>query len=233
MEEKYIKAAKRLEELPDFCFIKQKDGSYNLTVKNKESQLPVVPKKYEPVLKKCYIDSYKVFQIEKKGKKYEYCKYWDKYLYKEETVELPVYEYRGGRYYLSGMKKDKIPTEASVTAANRLKVKVDSEIRRIKEKNRISHLNRIMQERSAAYFNSSEFKDDFEEGQYGNFYIFVVNGKKKNYLIVFDLDKIYDEDEILLKLPYQNFEKVLGENNCNAEYWVDYLDLPQLRIEFF
>ena len=126
-----------------------------------------------------------------------------------------------------------MPTEASVAAANRLKVKVDGEIRRIKFKNKITHLKRIMDNRSAAYFPSTEFKDKFEEGQYGNFYVFVVNGRRKDYLIVFDLDKIYDEDEILLKLPYQNFEKVLGEDNCNAEYWVDYLDLPQLRIEFF
>ena len=230
--EEYIRAAKRIEELPE-CFIKQKDGTFNLNVKDKSKQLPVIPKKYEPVLKKCYIDSYKVFQIEKNNMKYEYCKYWDQYIYKEETVELPVYEYRGGRYYLSGTHKDKMPTEASVAAANRLKVKVDGEIRRIKFKNKITHLKRIMDNRSAAYFPSTEFKDKFEEGQYGNFYVFVVNGRRKDYLIVFDLDKIYDEDEILLKLPYQNFEKVLGEDNCNAEYWVDYLDLPQLRIEFF
>ena len=233
MEEKYIKAAKRLEELPDFCFIKQKDGSYNLTVKDRNKQLPVVPKKYEPVLKKCYIDTYKVFQIEKKGSKYEYCKYWDKYNFKEETVELPVYEYRGGRYYLSGTRKDKMPTEASVMAANRLKVKVDDEIRRIKERNRITHLNRVMKSRSAAYFNSSEFKDDFEEGQYKNFYVFVIYNKKHSYLVVFDLDKVYDEEEVELKIPHQILEVVLGEDNCNAEYWIDYLGLPPLRIEYF
>ena len=228
---KILSKAKRLNDLPD-CFIKHK-GNYNL--KSEKRKLPVVQKKYEKVLKDLYINSYSYFETEKKdGTITGYYKYWNEYYYKEEEIELPVYEYRGGMFYLSGMRKARVPTKESVDSANVLKTKVDERIKWIQKINKENFLKQEMHGKPAACLDDENFRTPFENGKLGDLYIFCIpkKGRSGNYLVVFDLKQIYDNDndDVELEIPKDIVNHILGKDNCNANEWIDTLNLGNIRV---
>ena len=222
-EENNIKKEIRdFKHLPD-CFIKKNDR-YNPNVK--KLNLPVIPIKYLYVLEKWGIE-FELYQIEKKGEVLEYCRYWDKRHYEEQEVELPVYEFKhaSGVFRYIGKHKGKLPTKRSVDAAYRLKEKVDEDILEKRTQEKIGYLRYRMAGRAAAYFDTSEFKSPFEEGDLENFCIFILKkDDKSNHMIVFDYNRIYDGD-VILDIPREYVDEIVGEDSENAERWFDVLRL--------
>ena len=232
MEQNNIKMQiSNFKDLPD-CFIK-KGNRYNPQVKH--LNLPVVPSKYIPILEKWGIE-FEIFQIEKKGETLEYCRYWDRKHFEEQKVELPAYEYKhfSKVFMYVGMHEGKLPTKPSVDAAYKLKKNVDTDITEQRNKEKIGYLRFCMGGRAAAYFDSSEFKAPFEEGDLENFCIFILKkDDNSNHIIVFDYDLIYDGD-ITLYLPQEYLDDILGKDQENAEHWMETLRLgseTQLFIE--
>ena len=196
-----------------------------------KKRLPVIPRKYERVLKNLHINSYSYLDVPMSDGSKQYCKYWNEYCFKKEMVELPVYEFRGGRYYFVEMHSEKVPTEKSVDAAMSLKPKVDAEVKRVRKKNTESFLKGELKGKAAACLETANYRMPFETGELGDLYIFCIprNSKSISHLVVFDLTKIYDEMPEL-EIPYGVEERILGKENANVIEWLEVLDIDNIRI---
>ena len=229
--ENYINEALLLKDLPKRCWI-VRENEYNLT-DEKENQLPVIPKKYEYILKDLGINSYRIFEIERKRGVGKFIRYWDQNLYEEEEVELPAYEFYGKKFHLVGLHKGMIPTKDSVKAAQKLNEKVDAEINKVKKAENLKLLEDLLGNKNAEYVKRCTFKGNLKEGVFEHYHIFFIRGKEgnlTNHIIIFDLDKIYDED-VVIEIPESYVDFVLGEDNCNANKWREKLGVDKIQID--
>lgn len=229
--ENYINEARWLKDLPTRCWI-LRDNKFNLTVE-KERQLPVIPRKYEYILKKMGINSYSIFEIEKKGRMSSFIRYWDQYHYQEEEMELPLYEFYDEKFHFIRMHKGKVPNAYSVDAARKLSAKVDFEISRARKDETRQLLKKLLGDKNAVYVKRCTFKGNLEEGRFENYHVFYIrrmDGTETNHIVIFDLNRIYDED-VVLELPEKDVKFILGKKQCHANKWRETLGIDKIKID--
>ena len=223
----YIQEARWLRELPQRCWI-FRNNKYSLTVE-KKNQLPVIPRKYEYVLKKLGINSYSIFEIEKKSGMSSFIRYWDQYHYAEEEIELPSYEFYDGKFHFKGIHRGKVPTLKAVEAAKKISERVDYEIVRARKEETRILLENLIGDKNSVYVKRCTFKGNLEEGKFDHYQIFFIrrmDGTATNHIIIFDLD---DED-VILELPEKDVKFILGKKNCHANKWRETLGIDKITV---
>lgn len=226
MSEDIKKSLRRLEEAPR-CFVKSKD-EYRLHGGN----LPTVHDNYERTLKRLKI-AYVPVKIMRRNGMETFLKYWDKNVFEEVEETLPCYEYQNENYIYIGDVTQKVPSKGTVEAALLLKTELLKEIDSVRRKKSYRVIQNIMEGKSVAYIHKKDFKGaSLYEGQVENFYVFVNkkdDGSQWNDIVIFDLNNIYKE-KVTLEIPDRYSKRILGENNENANEWVNTLGLDGIEI---
>lgn len=228
------KVMRNMAELP-MCFVKVND-KYVLHAKMEE-RLPVVPIKHLWVLEKLAISHRKVTL--ESG--IEAVEYWNKDVYKEEEVKLPVYMYMFGEYRNVEKHTDIIPTKETCEKAHELVNLVEETLKNGEIAGRAIWLKEYVGKEDAVYLSRklAEYKFEKEEKiscKDTTFHLFVIKNAKGNptdHVLVFDLEKIKNKKYVNINIPEEYREYIpyiIGNGGCNLKKIVAELGIKKINI---
>lgn len=228
--EENSKSVRHIIEI-DNCWIVKGD-QIRLHSKGTQKNLPVINKKYEEVLKKLNI-SYRTVLL---AKNKEGCEYWDCRKYETKKVCLPAYMFVMDRYCFLENRIGEIPTEETLKAAYELSEIVNKELEVIKFQEKVTLIREILDGRTCVYVNKLKFKGNLQEGEIktenDNFYVFIIkklDGKETTHIIIFDLNKIYNQD-VEIQLQREIIPYIIGKSGCNFRKFKYVLGIKEIKI---
>lgn len=228
------KVIRQMAEL-SMCFVKVND-KYVLHAKMEE-RLPIVPTKYLWALEKLDISHRKV-TLESGIEAYEY---WNKDVYEEEEVKLPVYMYMFGEYRNVEKHTDVIPTKETCEKAHELVSSVKEALKNGEIAGRAIWLEEYVGKKDAVYLSrkSAGYKFEKEEKiscKDTTFHLFVIKNAKGNptdHVLVFDLEKIKNKKYVNINIPDEYREYIpyiIGKSGCNLKKIVAELGIKKINI---
>lgn len=214
--EKTTKNIQNPSKLPE-CFI-CKGTMYQ----HNKSTLPLLPKKYEEVLKDLNIP-YRIVPVSENK---ERCEYWSNELYETKEVTLPSYTFTFNTFEYVGEHTGSIPTDETIEKAKELEKMLWKKIRQIDYKKKICYLQKALKKRPSKYVSVHDLngeveftKDEVIQTDHQLFYIFIIrriDGSKTGHIILFDKYK-FKGQIVPLKVPKEYLKYIVGKEGCNCK----------------
>lgn len=236
------KETTRVMDLPE-CWINE-NGRY-MHFKNSKwmKKLPVVDQNYAQILKDMNV-SFRERQCSDGRKVLEY---WDKNVYSEYEVILPLYEKQDDKFIHTGDHKDRVQSEKMLNATVKLRELVEARIKEVTEA-QLAQKQAVLKEkykevRARLQANKKLVGVGFVSNVIPDFSKFEETIKVFNlrnvvkdkvypsfYYVAFDTEKIKKKSVIELEVPKGKELRFRGKQQANVKYWAEKLGVKFIHV---